>query len=67
MVFNWRYPDVDMWSPEEVLSFQDAIYKTEKDFHQVAQEVCLSYQREASSIIACTVTHSWAFSSEIRL
>lgn len=40
VVYNYRYPEVDMWSPEEVNSFQDAIYKTEKDFHQVSQEVC---------------------------
>lgn len=38
-VYNSRYVDVDAWSPEEISSFQDAIYKSEKDFQQVAAEV----------------------------
>jgi hypothetical protein len=31
--------DVDEWSAEDISSFQDAIYKSEKDFHQVATEL----------------------------
>lgn len=38
-VYNSRYVDVDAWSPEEISSFQDAIYKSEKDFQQVASEL----------------------------
>ncbi|KAI6213963.1 hypothetical protein M3Y94_00213500 [Aphelenchoides besseyi] len=39
IIFNNLYVDVDNWTPEEVASFQDAIYKSEKDFHQVAAEL----------------------------
>ena len=42
IVFGTTYIDSCAWSPEEVNSFQDAIYKSEKDFHQVAQEVVIS-------------------------
>ncbi|KAE9416483.1 hypothetical protein Angca_006013 [Angiostrongylus cantonensis] len=39
IIYGSHYLDSVNWSPEEVNAFQDAIYKTEKDFHQVAQEV----------------------------
>lgn len=39
IIFNYLYTDVDNWAPEDVNLFQDAIYKSEKDFHQVASEV----------------------------
>ncbi|KAI6227747.1 hypothetical protein M3Y99_01214300 [Aphelenchoides fujianensis] len=39
IVYNNLYVDVDNWTPEEIGSFQDAIYKSEKDFHQVAAEL----------------------------
>uniref|UniRef100_A0A7E4VNR1 C2H2-type domain-containing protein n=1 Tax=Panagrellus redivivus TaxID=6233 RepID=A0A7E4VNR1_PANRE len=39
IIYNYKYDDVDSWTPEEVASFQDAIYKSEKDFHQVALEM----------------------------
>uniref|UniRef100_A0A158P9B9 C2H2-type domain-containing protein n=1 Tax=Angiostrongylus cantonensis TaxID=6313 RepID=A0A158P9B9_ANGCA len=38
IIYGSHYLDSVNWSPEEVNAFQDAIYKTEKDFHQVAQE-----------------------------
>ncbi|KAF7637265.1 hypothetical protein Mgra_00003231 [Meloidogyne graminicola] len=38
-IYNSRYVDVDSWSPEEIASFQDAIYKSEKDFQQVSSEL----------------------------
>uniref|UniRef100_A0A915N697 SANT domain-containing protein n=1 Tax=Meloidogyne javanica TaxID=6303 RepID=A0A915N697_MELJA len=38
-IYNSRYVDVDDWSPEEIASFQDAIYKSEKDFQQVSSEL----------------------------
>uniref|UniRef100_A0A1I8B4J9 SANT domain-containing protein n=1 Tax=Meloidogyne hapla TaxID=6305 RepID=A0A1I8B4J9_MELHA len=38
-IYNSRYVDVDNWSPEEIASFQDAIYKSEKDFQQVSSEL----------------------------
>lgn len=38
-VYGARYTDSTPWTPDEVYAFQDAIYKSEKDFHQVAQEV----------------------------
>ncbi|KHJ99332.1 ELM2 domain protein [Oesophagostomum dentatum] len=40
IIYGSSYLDSTVWTPEEVNAFQDAIYKTEKDFHQVAQEVC---------------------------
>jgi hypothetical protein len=39
IIYNTLYLDVDNWTPEEVASFQDAIYKSEKDFNQVSKEV----------------------------
>uniref|UniRef100_A0A158Q2L9 C2H2-type domain-containing protein n=1 Tax=Dracunculus medinensis TaxID=318479 RepID=A0A158Q2L9_DRAME len=36
IIYNSTYADTVPWLPEEILSFQDAIYKSEKDFHQVA-------------------------------
>ncbi|ETN74466.1 ELM2 domain protein [Necator americanus] len=39
IIYGSTYLDSTQWTPEEVNAFQDAIYKTEKDFHQVAQEV----------------------------
>ncbi|KAK6012404.1 ELM2 domain protein, partial [Ostertagia ostertagi] len=39
VIYGSNYVDSAGWTPEEVNAFQDAIYKTEKDFHQVAQEV----------------------------
>lgn len=39
IIYNYLYNDVDNWTPEEIAGFQDAIYKSEKDFHQVANEV----------------------------
>jgi hypothetical protein len=44
-VYNSRYVDVDSWTPEEINSFQDAIYKSEKDFQQVANEVSHSRKK----------------------
>ncbi|KAI1719765.1 zinc finger protein [Ditylenchus destructor] len=38
-VYNNLYADVDQWTPEDINCFQDAIYKSEKDFHQVASEL----------------------------
>lgn len=35
----FRYNDSNRWSPDQVNAFQDAMYKTEKDFHLIAQEV----------------------------
>ncbi|KAE9551200.1 hypothetical protein FO519_005587 [Halicephalobus sp. NKZ332] len=39
IIYNNLYNDVDNWTPEEIAAFQDAIYKSEKDFHQVANEL----------------------------
>lgn len=39
IIYNNLYTDVDNWSSEDINLFQDAIYKSEKDFHQVASEV----------------------------
>lgn len=39
IIYNYLYNDVQNWTSEEVSSFQDAIYKSEKDFHQVSNEV----------------------------
>uniref|UniRef100_A0A914WWM8 Uncharacterized protein n=1 Tax=Plectus sambesii TaxID=2011161 RepID=A0A914WWM8_9BILA len=36
---NSKYVDADFWTADEVQSFQDAIYKSEKDFHSVAQDM----------------------------
>lgn len=41
IVYNHKYADTDSWSPEEITAFQDAIYKSEKDFRQVASEVSI--------------------------
>ncbi|CAD5230186.1 unnamed protein product [Bursaphelenchus xylophilus] len=38
IIYNNNYTDTDRWLPEEIAAFQDAIYKSEKDFHQVAME-----------------------------
>lgn len=46
IIFNSLYTDVDNWSPEDVNSFQDAIYKSEKDFHQVACEVFILFYKK---------------------
>uniref|UniRef100_A0AC34GVX7 Uncharacterized protein n=1 Tax=Panagrolaimus sp. ES5 TaxID=591445 RepID=A0AC34GVX7_9BILA len=39
IIYNYRYSHVEMWSPDDIQSFQDAIYKSEKDFHQVSVEL----------------------------
>ncbi|VDK18715.1 unnamed protein product, partial [Anisakis simplex] len=39
IIYNNIYNDTDPWTPEDVQSFQDAIYKSEKDFHQVARDL----------------------------
>uniref|UniRef100_A0A0M3IXJ7 WWE domain-containing protein n=1 Tax=Ascaris lumbricoides TaxID=6252 RepID=A0A0M3IXJ7_ASCLU len=36
IIYNNIYNDTDPWTPEDIQSFQDAIYKSEKDFHQVS-------------------------------
>uniref|UniRef100_A0A915PNM1 Uncharacterized protein n=1 Tax=Setaria digitata TaxID=48799 RepID=A0A915PNM1_9BILA len=36
IIYNSLYTDTCSWTPEEISFFQDAIYKGEKDFHQVA-------------------------------
>ncbi|KAJ1372668.1 ELM2 and Myb SANT-like domain containing 1 [Parelaphostrongylus tenuis] len=46
IIYGSHYLDSVSWSPEEVNAFQDAIYKTEKDFHQVAQELPSKTVRE---------------------
>lgn len=39
IIYNSVYNDTNSWTPEEINFFQDAIYKSEKDFHQVALDV----------------------------
>ena len=39
IIYNYRYSNVENWTPDDIQSFQDAIYKSEKDFHQVASEL----------------------------
>ncbi|WKY11517.1 hypothetical protein Q1695_003243 [Nippostrongylus brasiliensis] len=46
VIYGSSYVDSAGWTPEEVNAFQDAIYKTEKDFHQVAQELPSKTVRE---------------------
>ncbi|EYB81363.1 hypothetical protein Y032_0386g447 [Ancylostoma ceylanicum] len=46
IIYGSTYLDSTLWTPEEVNAFQDAIYKTEKDFHQVAQELPSKTVRE---------------------
>ncbi|KAK6025623.1 Myb-like DNA-binding domain protein [Ostertagia ostertagi] len=46
VIYGSNYVDSAGWTPEEVNAFQDAIYKTEKDFHQVAQELPSKTVRE---------------------
>ncbi|KAK6754248.1 hypothetical protein RB195_013318 [Necator americanus] len=46
IIYGSTYLDSTQWTPEEVNAFQDAIYKTEKDFHQVAQELPSKTVRE---------------------
>ncbi|VDM60017.1 unnamed protein product, partial [Angiostrongylus costaricensis] len=46
IIYGSHYLDSVNWTPEEVNAFQDAIYKTEKDFHQVAQELPSKTVRE---------------------
>ncbi|KJH49534.1 Myb-like DNA-binding domain protein [Dictyocaulus viviparus] len=46
IIYGSHYLDSSGWTPEEVNAFQDAIYKTEKDFHQVAQELPSKTVRE---------------------
>ncbi|KAL3082989.1 hypothetical protein niasHS_010791 [Heterodera schachtii] len=48
-IFKNSYVDVDDWSPEEINTFQDAIYKSEKDFQQVATELGNRSVRECVS------------------
>ncbi|CAI5451346.1 unnamed protein product [Caenorhabditis angaria] len=38
-ILNHLYNDCAMWTPDEVFAFQDAIYKSEKDFYVVANEL----------------------------
>lgn len=42
IIYNSIYTDTNSWTPEEISFFQDAIYKGEKDFHQVASDVSLT-------------------------
>uniref|UniRef100_A0A1I7XFJ3 C2H2-type domain-containing protein n=1 Tax=Heterorhabditis bacteriophora TaxID=37862 RepID=A0A1I7XFJ3_HETBA len=46
IIYASSYLDSSSWTPEEVNAFQDAIYKSEKDFHQVAQELTNKSVRE---------------------
>jgi hypothetical protein len=39
IIYNYRYSHVEDWTPDDIQSFQDAIYKSEKDFHQVSVEL----------------------------
>jgi hypothetical protein len=39
IIYNYRYSHVEKWTPDDIQSFQDAIYKSEKDFHQVSAEL----------------------------
>ncbi|EGT55342.1 hypothetical protein CAEBREN_04566 [Caenorhabditis brenneri] len=39
IVYGNTYNDVVSWTPDEVSQFQDAIYKSEKDFEKVAAEL----------------------------
>ncbi|VDM96744.1 unnamed protein product [Thelazia callipaeda] len=39
IIYNSTYTDTSSWTPEEINFFQDAIYKSEKDFHQVAMDL----------------------------
>uniref|UniRef100_A0A1I8ECR8 Myb-like DNA-binding domain-containing protein n=3 Tax=Wuchereria bancrofti TaxID=6293 RepID=A0A1I8ECR8_WUCBA len=39
IIYNSIYTDTSSWTPEEISFFQDAIYKGEKDFHQVASDL----------------------------
>jgi hypothetical protein len=39
IIYNYRYSHVENWTPDDIQSFQDAIYKSEKDFHQVSAEL----------------------------
>ncbi|KAI3422269.1 ELM2 and Myb SANT-like domain containing 1 [Globodera pallida] len=48
-IYSNLYVDVDDWSPEEISSFQDGIYKSEKDFQQVAAELGNRKVRECVS------------------
>lgn len=56
IIYGSTYLDSTLWTPEEVNAFQDAIYKTEKDFHQVAQEV-----RNYTSFTEFDVSRSFPF------
>ncbi|KAF1749967.1 hypothetical protein GCK72_016512 [Caenorhabditis remanei] len=38
-VFGYMYNDTVLWTPDEIYQFQDAIYKSEKDFDKVAVEL----------------------------
>ncbi|GMT10727.1 hypothetical protein PFISCL1PPCAC_2024 [Pristionchus fissidentatus] len=39
IIHNYLYNDSNRWSPDQINAFQDAMYKTEKDFHLIAQEI----------------------------
>ncbi|KAL3985277.1 hypothetical protein ACH3XW_37970 [Acanthocheilonema viteae] len=39
IIYNSIYTDTSSWTPEDISFFQDAIYKGEKDFHQVALDL----------------------------
>uniref|UniRef100_A0A0R3RX27 SANT domain-containing protein n=1 Tax=Elaeophora elaphi TaxID=1147741 RepID=A0A0R3RX27_9BILA len=39
IIYSSIYADTTSWTPEEISFFQDAIYKGEKDFHQVASDL----------------------------
>ncbi|VDM77599.1 unnamed protein product, partial [Strongylus vulgaris] len=52
IIYGSSYLDSNSWTPEEVNAFQDAIYKTEKDFHQVAQEDPFEYRGRAGSFLS---------------
>uniref|UniRef100_A0A1I7TS58 C2H2-type domain-containing protein n=1 Tax=Caenorhabditis tropicalis TaxID=1561998 RepID=A0A1I7TS58_9PELO len=38
-VFGYMYNDTTLWTPDEIFQFQDALYKSEKDFDKVAFEL----------------------------
>lgn len=42
VVYHSIYNDSVFWTPSEIALFQEAIYKSEKDFTEVAKKVCTS-------------------------
>lgn len=39
----YQYNESDKWSSSEIDSFHQALLKHDKDFHYIAQEVCIWY------------------------